>query len=226
MQRPILIVEDSQNDLELLLIAMERSRIPNPVVVVADGQEALDYLQREGRFSDRQTLDPEFIILDIKMPKVSGLEALQVIRGSPSLNLIPVVIFTSSRQEVDVLQAYNLGVNAYVIKDTDYEAFTAAVGRITSMWASHNETPPSFRLKRRQEGNVGGGTQTDGRIRGAHSVACCHPPGVGACRDRRTGKGPSRSSLGVSSRSDWTISVDRTGFKPVTNGLEVRCSAN
>ncbi|MDR5806404.1 response regulator [Caballeronia sp. LZ001] len=145
MQRPILVVEDNINDLDLLLLALERTGATNPIVTVSDGQQALDFLLRKHRFSDREGLDPEFVLLDIKLPRVNGLEVLGTMREVPILRTVPVIMLTSSSYEGDVLAAYDLGANGYVIKDNDFQAFVVAVSQISRMWAKHNEHPPHFR---------------------------------------------------------------------------------
>src|SRR5579863_8142208 len=116
MVRTILLAEDNANDVELTLAAIRSNRIVNEVVVVRDGAEALDYLYRRGTFAGRPPELPGLILLDLKMPKVDGLEVLRQIKGDPALKTIPVVVLTSSREEQDVLRTYDLGVNAYVVK--------------------------------------------------------------------------------------------------------------
>src|SRR5947209_6450658 len=116
MLKPILLVEDSPNDLELTLIALERSQLANEVVVVRDGAEALDYLLCRGTYRDRPHGNPAVVLLDLKLPKVDGIEVLERIRTTPDLQRLPVVILTSSREEKDLVRSYNLGVNAYVVK--------------------------------------------------------------------------------------------------------------
>ncbi|MDR5809046.1 response regulator [Caballeronia sp. LZ019] len=149
MQRPILVVEDNLNDLDLLLLALERTGAANPIVTVGDGQQALDFLLRKQRFSDRGGLDPDFVLLDIKLPRVNGLEVLQAMREEPVLRTVPVVMLTSSSYQGDIATAYDLGANGYVIKDGDFQAFLAAVSQISKMWAQHNEHPPHFRQSNR-----------------------------------------------------------------------------
>ena len=121
--RTILLVDDNPQDVELTLAALERNRLANRVVVVRDGVEALDYLYRRDAFADRPSDPPGLILLDLKMPKVDGLEVLRRIKGDPALKMIPVVVLTSSREEYDLLRTYDLGVNAYVVKPVSFEDF-------------------------------------------------------------------------------------------------------
>lgn len=143
--RPILIVEDNDQDLELLLIAMEIGRLVNPVIRVRDGQEALDYLRREGAFTTRMEQDPAFVLLDLKMPRVSGFDVLATVRESENLRHIPIIALTGSAQERDIARAYDLGVNGYVVKPVEFGDLIQAAKAIVGMWARHNETPPRFR---------------------------------------------------------------------------------
>jgi CheY-like chemotaxis protein len=138
----ILMAEDSPQDIELTLAAFEEHKIANRVEVVRDGQEAIDYLFRRGKFADRTPGNRALVLLDLKMPKVDGLEALAIIKSDEQLRSIPVVMLTSSREEVDVVRSYALGVNAYVVKPVDFQAFTEAVKEIGAFWAVLNETPP------------------------------------------------------------------------------------
>ncbi|MDE1179763.1 response regulator [Paraburkholderia sp.] len=142
MLRPILLVEDNPNDVELTLIALEKTRIANPVVSVRDGEEALQYLRREGPWADRPDENPAVILLDKKLPKVDGHEVLKAVRGADSLKRIPVVMLTSSREEKDLLKSYDLGVNAYVVKPVEFDDFMAAINDLGMFWAVLNEPPP------------------------------------------------------------------------------------
>lgn len=152
MLKPILLVEDDKRDLELTLVALERSQLANDVVVVRDGAQALDYLQREGQHADRVEGNPAVILLDLKLPKVNGLEVLRVVRSTPALRSIPVVMLTSSQEESDVLKSYELGVNAYVVKPVDFKQFVAAIADLGVFWAVLNEPPPgSAKASRRYE---------------------------------------------------------------------------
>jgi CheY-like chemotaxis protein len=140
--RPILLAEDSPQDVELTLSAFEDNNIANPVVIARDGEEALDYLYRRGQFANRNPGNPAVVLLDLKMPKVNGLEALAVIKGDSQLRTIPVVMLTSSREEIDLLRSYELGVNAYVVKPVEFRSFVDAVKEIGVFWAVLNETAP------------------------------------------------------------------------------------
>jgi CheY-like chemotaxis protein len=143
--RPILLVEDSPNDVELIVTALHDARLVNEIAVANDGEQALDYLFRRGAHSKRSSPDPAVILLDLKMPKVDGREVLRRLRADPDLKLIPVVILTSSREEQDLFETYNLGANAYLVKPVEFDAFTAAVGKIGAFWALLNEPPPLSR---------------------------------------------------------------------------------
>lgn len=140
--RPILLVEDNPNDVELTLIALEKTRLANPVVSLRDGEEALQYLRREGQWADRADENPAVILLDKKLPKVDGHEVLKAVRGDDRLKRIPVVMLTSSREETDLLRSYDLGVNAYVVKPVAFDDFMAAINDLGMFWAVLNEPPP------------------------------------------------------------------------------------
>ncbi|MRX07335.1 response regulator [Pseudoduganella sp. FT25W] len=142
MLKPILLVEDNPNDLELTLIALERSQLANEVIVVRDGAEALDYLHARGAFAAREQGNPAVVLLDLKLPKVDGLEVLAEIRGSGTLKSMPVVMLTSSREEQDLIRSYELGVNAYVVKPVDFGEFVRAIADLGIFWAVLNEPPP------------------------------------------------------------------------------------
>jgi CheY-like chemotaxis protein len=145
MLKPILLVEDNPHDLELTLIALSKSQLANEVVVVRDGAEALDYLQRRGEFAERTVGNPAVILLDLKLPKVDGLEVLKEIRETESLKSVPVVMLTSSKEEQDVVRSYALGVNAYVVKPVDFSEFLRAIADLGIFWAVLNEPPPGSR---------------------------------------------------------------------------------
>ena len=150
--KPILLVEDDARDLELTLVALERSQLANEVVVLRDGAQALAYLRREGDHAQRVEGNPAVILLDLKLPKVNGLEVLEAVRASPALRSIPVVMLTSSQQETDVIKSYELGVNAYVVKPVEFSQFVAAIADLGIFWAVLNEPPPgSLRASRRYE---------------------------------------------------------------------------
>ena len=152
MLKPILLVEDDKRDLELTLIALERSQLANEVVVLRDGAQALDYLLREGEHAGRPEGNPAVILLDLKLPKVTGLEVLEKLKATPSLRSVPVVMLTSSQEESDVLRSYQLGVNAYVVKPVAFDRFVSAICELGVFWAVLNEPPPgSLRTARHDE---------------------------------------------------------------------------
>ena len=138
----ILIVEDDPNDIELTMTALADYNLANEVVVTRDGQQALDYLYCRGGFSTRAGGNPAVMLLDLKLPKISGLEVLQQIRSDAHLKMIPVVVLTSSNEEKDVIRSYSLGVNAYVVKPVDFHEFVNAVKELGVFWAVINEPPP------------------------------------------------------------------------------------
>ena len=145
MLKPILLVEDNPHDLELTLIALSKSQLANEVVIVRDGAEALDYLHRRGEFAERTVGNPAVILLDLKLPKVDGLEVLKEIRETEGLKSVPVVMLTSSKEEQDVVRSYSLGVNAYVVKPVDFTEFLKAIADLGVFWAVLNEPPPGSR---------------------------------------------------------------------------------
>jgi len=150
MLKPILLVEDNPHDLELTLVALERSQLANEVIVLRDGAEALEYLNRSGVHSDRAEGNPAVLLLDLKLPKVDGLEVLKEVRESAELRSIPVVMLTSSREEFDLSRAYELGVNAYVVKPVEFKEFVSAISDLGVFWAVLNEPPPgSLRIVRK-----------------------------------------------------------------------------
>lgn len=140
--RPILLAEDNPYDVELTLSALKSLNLANEVVVVHDGAMVLDFLQRRNGFADRPAVLPVVVLLDLKMPKVDGLEALRQIRADPRLRMIPIVILTSSREEADLVRGYSLGVNGYVVKPVDFDEFTSTVSQLGVYWALINEPPP------------------------------------------------------------------------------------
>lgn len=144
MQEPgrILYAEDNENDVELTLRALAQHNLANTVVVVGDGEQALDYLYRRGEFESRTSSDPIVVLLDLKMPKVDGLEVLRAMKSDANLKTIPVVVLTSSQEDTDVLESYNLGVNAYVVKPVHFEKFIDAVKELGLFWAIINKPPP------------------------------------------------------------------------------------
>lgn len=138
----ILIVEDDPRDVELTLTALEEYNLANAVVVARDGQEALDYLYRRGQFHARSDGNPAVMLLDLKLPKVDGLEVLKQVRSDQHLKMVPVVVLTSSHEEKDMMRSYKLGVNAYVVKPVDFHEFVNAVKELGVFWAVINEPPP------------------------------------------------------------------------------------
>jgi len=147
--RSILLAEDNPQDAELTLTALGEYNLANEVVVVADGAQALDYLYQRGKFQSRTGGNPAVVLLDLKMPKVDGLEVLRTIKQDEQLKTVPVVMLTSSREEADVVRSYSLGVNAYVVKPVDFQAFLNAVRQLGAFWTVHNEPPPgSVRAKK------------------------------------------------------------------------------
>ncbi|PYQ96548.1 MAG: two-component system response regulator [Acidobacteria bacterium] len=140
--RTILLAEDNINDIELTIAALRSNNVANEVVVVRDGAAALDYLYRRSAFASRSPEPPGLLLLDLKMPKVDGLEVLQQIKGDRALRTIPIVVLTSSREESDLVRTYGLGVNAYVVKPVVFNEFMDAVKALGQFWAVVNEPPP------------------------------------------------------------------------------------
>ena len=138
----ILMVEDDPRDVELTLTALGEYNLTNEVVVTHDGAEALDYLYCRGNFKARASGNPAVLLLDLKLPKIDGLEVLQQIKADENLRMIPVVVLTSSREESDMVASYKLGVNAYVVKPVDFHEFVNAVKELGMFWAIINEPPP------------------------------------------------------------------------------------
>ena len=145
MKQPkhILFADDSPRDTELALVAFGEFQVVNRIVTVRDGALALDYLYRRGEFAGRSDENPAVVLLDLKMPKVDGLEVLRQIKSDPSLKIIPVVIMTSSREERDLIRSYELGANAYVVKPVNFPDFVEAVKAVGGFWLLLNEPPPS-----------------------------------------------------------------------------------
>jgi len=143
--RPILVVEDNPKDLELTLAALAKCQLANEIHVARDGPEALDYLFRRGDHRDRQVADPAVVLLDLKLPKLDGLEVLEQIKAQETTRRIPVVMLTSSREERDLVKSYSLGVNSFVVKPVDFNAFFEAIQDLGMFWAVINEPPPEGR---------------------------------------------------------------------------------
>lgn len=137
----ILLVDDSPRDTEMALEALQHYHLANQVVTLRDGAEALDHLHRRGEFAGRDGTNPAVILLDLKMPRVDGLEVLSAIKADPALKVIPVVMMTSSREEQDLLRSYELGANAYVVKPLSFPEFVEAVKVVGAFWAMLNEPP-------------------------------------------------------------------------------------
>ena len=140
--RSILLAEDSPQDVELILAALGEHNLANEVVVVKDGAEALDYLYRRAAYASRPEEQPALVLLDLKMPKIDGLQVLRTIKEDNNLKSLPVVMLTSSRAESDLLASYKMGVNAYVVKPVDFQQFVKAVSMVGVFWAVVNEPPP------------------------------------------------------------------------------------
>jgi len=137
----ILIVDDSPKDVELTIAALREKNLANEVIVAEDGEEALDYLYKRGKFADEKG-NPAVILLDIKMPKMNGIEVLKYIRSTPKFKLIPVIMVTSSREEKDLVESYKLGANSYVVKPVDVVQFIDAIKSLGQYWAVINQQPP------------------------------------------------------------------------------------
>lgn len=140
----ILLVEDDPKDIELTLEALASHNLMNEVVVVEDGPSALDYLRRKGNFALRAEGNPAIVLLDLKLPKLDGLEVLKEVRSDANLRLIPVVMLTSSAEERDLVQSYQLGANGYVVKPLDFKEFVTAVASLGLFWAAINRPPPVY----------------------------------------------------------------------------------
>jgi CheY-like chemotaxis protein len=138
----ILMVEDDPKDVELTLTALEEYNLANEVIVARDGAEALDYLYSRGEYKMRSSGNPAVMLLDLKLPKVDGLEVLKQIKSDAELRMIPVVVLTSSKEEKDMVASYKLGVNAYVVKPVDFHEFVNAIKELGVFWAIINEPPP------------------------------------------------------------------------------------
>jgi CheY-like chemotaxis protein len=144
--RPILLVEDNPRDLELTLAALAKCQLANEIIITRDGAEALDYVYARGDYSERPTGDPAVILLDLKLPKIDGLEVLETLKRDGNYRQIPVVMLTSSREERDLVTSYEQGVNAFVVKPVDFNAFFEAIESLGMFWAILNEPPPRASL--------------------------------------------------------------------------------
>jgi CheY-like chemotaxis protein len=140
----VLLVEDDPNDIELILTALKESKLVNEIGVARDGVEALDYLYRRGQFADKPKGNPVVILLDLKMPRMGGLEFLRRLKEDVHMRLIPIVILTSSREDHDLQECYGLGINAYVVKPVNFVEFIQAVKNTGIFWALLNEPPPDI----------------------------------------------------------------------------------
>jgi DNA-binding response OmpR family regulator len=138
----ILLVEDDPKDVELTLTALEEYNLANEVIVARDGEEALEYLYSRGKFKTRSSGNPAVMLLDLKLPKVDGLEVLKQIKSEEKLRMMPVVVLTSSKEEKDMVASYKLGVSAYVVKPVDFHEFVNAIKELGVFWAVINEPPP------------------------------------------------------------------------------------
>ena len=138
----ILLVEDDPHDVELTLSALTENHLTNEIVVARDGAEALDYLYRRGAYQTREARNPAVILLDLKLPKVDGLEVLKRVKSDPDLRTVPVVMLTSSREEQDLAESYDSGSNAYVVKPVGFMDFVEAIGELGLFWAVVNQPPP------------------------------------------------------------------------------------
>lgn len=139
--KTILLADDNQNDLDLTILALSEYNLANNIEVVHDGVEVLEYLRSQGRFNGRKPGFPAVILMDLKMPRLDGIQVLKEIKNDPALKLIPVVMVTSSREEKDLVQSYKLGVNAYVVKPVDFNQFIDAIKQLGAFWAVLNELP-------------------------------------------------------------------------------------
>ncbi|HDR89684.1 MAG TPA: response regulator [Bacteroidetes bacterium] len=138
----ILLVEDNPHDAELAMRALKKSRLANRVVHVSDGEQALDFLFARGKYSHRQKTDqPKMILLDLKLPRVDGMEVLKAVKSNPRTRVIPIVVLTSSREERDIIDSYELGVNSYLVKPVDFDKFVEVVKDLGMYWLVLNQPP-------------------------------------------------------------------------------------
>lgn len=143
--RPILLVEDNPKDLELTMTALEKCNLANEIRTARDGEEALEYLNNTGRHEGRTEGNPAVVLLDLKLPKIDGLQVLKAVKADPKLRHIPIVMLTSSREERDLVESYALGVNAFVVKPVEFTEFFRAIQEVGFFWGILNEAPPRFR---------------------------------------------------------------------------------
>jgi len=138
----ILLVEDNPNDAELAIRALKKNNLTNKIIRVCDGEEALDFIFARGQFKERKRENfPKIILLDLKLPKINGLEVLKIIKGDPVTKMIPVIVLTSSKEENDMIESYRFGVNSYMIKPVDFDKFIDSVKDIGLYWLLHNQQP-------------------------------------------------------------------------------------
>ena len=142
--KTILLAEDNVNDVELTLAALKGQNLANELVVVNDGVEVMEFLRYQGKYAQRKKGNPAVLLLDIKMPRMDGIEVLEAIRNDPVLKRLPIVMLTSSREEADLVECYSLGVNAYVVKPVDFKEFMDAITHLGVFWALLNELPPDI----------------------------------------------------------------------------------
>ena len=151
--KSILLAEDNPLDREMTITALREHNVANDIAAVVDGEEALDYLHARGAFAQRAAGNPALVLLDIKMPRVDGLEVARQIKKDPALRSIPVVMLTSSREESDLIRSYDLGINGYVVKPMDFGAFMEAVRQLSVFWTVHNELPRALATARARATN-------------------------------------------------------------------------
>ena len=171
--KKILLVEDDPRDVELTLAALEEYNLANKVVVVCDGEKALDYLYRRREFKTRAGGNPIVVLLDLKMPKVNGLEVLKIIKADPFLKIIPVVVLSSSRETPNLVECYKHGVNAYVVKPVDFAEFMKAVKQLGIFWVAINEPPPHAGGE--ENGTQNGKATFPGKEEGKHGIPAPYP---------------------------------------------------
>ena len=139
----ILLVEDSESDLKLALRALENAHVSNRIEVARDGEEALDFMFAQGAYAGRPNENPRLVLLDLKLPKVDGLEVLRTLKADPRTRSVPIVILTSSKEQRDIVESYDLGVNSYIVKPVDFDGFTKAVAELGLYWLLLNHAPSS-----------------------------------------------------------------------------------